>query len=588
MRTVAFVVYSLAVAALAVCAAAGALPDDAASLPLASLLALAQDALAHGKSNDALQIYDHCLERDPADFATLYKRATVRLASGHLTRARDGFHEVLAVREYDQAHLQLARIHAKLAEYDDARGEIDTFLRTAKKDRGAADKDVLDAEQLRKDVVSAQKASTAAKKARSARMPQPEACITSATAALQLSAHSLELRLLRAECAFLAHDFESAVGDLSRASALSPTLPQHLLVRIALLSSFFVPPLSDRPEIPPDALQSLKRCLSADPDSKTCAKPLKQLKQLEKDFAKLRNWIDAGRWMEVAVAVAGSSTKEGVLSRVRGMLEAYQKPLTRTAKEDEAPLPSTMSSSAEENDLARFSPLLQVLQSTLCKAYVQLDSRKASAACAAALELDPEDTWGLVGRGDDLMKKEEWDEAVRVFSQAFEATGRSDRAVLDRLQKAQRLLKQSKNKDYYKILGVSRDADDKTIKRAYRKGTLKAHPDKEGGSEEKMAELNQAYEVLSNPELRSRFDAGEDPNDPHAGQGSPFGPGGGNPFGGGGQPIFFQSGGSHFGGGGGGFQQFFQHQQQAGGGGGQQFFQQFGGGGGGGPHFRWG
>ncbi|POY74059.1 hypothetical protein BMF94_2871 [Rhodotorula taiwanensis] len=574
MRTVALVVYTLT-AALAACAAG--LPDNAADLPLASLLSLAQDALSQGKSNDALQIYDHCLERDPTDFATLYKRATVRLASGHLARAKDGFRDALAVRDYDLAHLQLAKIHAKLAEYDDARGELDTFLRAAKKDRGKTDKDVVDAEQLRKDVVAAQKDVAAAKKARSSKPPRAEQCITASTSALQLSPQSLELRLLRAECAFLAHDFDSAIGDLSRAASLSPTLPQHLLVRIALLSSFFVPPANDRPEIPLDALQSLKRCLSADPDSKTCAKPLKQLKQLERDFAKLRNWIDAGKWMEVAVAIAGSSTKEGVLPRVKAMLETYQKPVAKTAKLDEVALPPTSASGAEGADgLAKFSPLLHSLQSTLCKAYIQLDSRKASAACAAALELDPEDTWGLVGRGDDLMKKEEWDEAVRVLSSAFEATGRSDRAVMEKLQKAQRLLKQSKSKDYYKILGVARDADAKTIKRAYRKGTLKAHPDKEGGSEEKMAQLNEAYEVLSNPELRARFDAGDDPNDPTSGQGSPFGHGGGSPFGAGGQPVFFQSGGSPFGGGG-GFQQFFQQQ----GGGGQQFF-------GGQQQFRWG
>ncbi|KAG0662003.1 hypothetical protein C6P46_003708 [Rhodotorula mucilaginosa] len=583
MRTVALVVYSLA-AALAVCAAG--LPDNASDLPLSSLLSLAQDALAQGKSSDALQIYDHCLERDPADFATLYKRATVRLASGHLARAKDAFREVLALREYDLAHLQLAKIHAKLAEYDDAKTEIDHFLRSAKKQRPKGDKDLKDADELRKQVVAAQKDLAVAKKARASKPPQPERCVTASTSALQLSPQSLELRLLRAECSLLAHDFDSAIGDLSRASALSPTLPQHLLVRIALLSAFFTPPPHDRPEISADALLSLKRCLSADPDSKTCAKPLKALKALEKDLARLRNWIDAGnKWMETAVALAGSSTKEGIVPRVREMLELYQKPLVRRAGRakddvDEAPLPATGG-----DDLAKYSPLLRTLQSTLCKAYVHLDSRKASAACAAALELDSEDTWGLVARADELMKKEEWEEAVRVLSAAFEATGRTDRAIHDRLTKAQRLLKQSKSKDYYKILGVARDADAKTIKRAYRKATLKAHPDKEGGSEEKMAQLNEAYEVLSNPELRARFDAGDDPNDPQSGQGgSPFGGGG---FGGGGQPIFFQQSGSFGGGGGGGgFQQFFQ--QQAGGAGGQQFFQQFGGNGGGGAQFRWG
>ncbi|BGP47093.1 hypothetical protein JCM10450v2_002945 [Rhodotorula kratochvilovae] len=563
---------ALALVALALAGLARAsLPDNAADLPLAHLLQLAQDSLAQGKSNDALALYDHCLERDPQDFATLYKRATVRLAAGHLAKAKDAFHDVLAIREYDLAHLQLAKIHAKLAEYDEAKGEIDTFLRAAQKDKGNHDKEVKEADDLRKQVLSAHKEYLAAQKALAHSPPKLDRCLSSSSSAIHVSPQSLSLRLLRAECALLAHDFDAAIGDLSRASSLSPTLPQHLLVRIALLSALFT---DHGLSVPTETHASLKRCLSADPDSKTCAKPLKALKKLEKELAQLRNWVEAGRWTEAAVNIAGGSNREGVLPTVKTLLETYQKPIKRGAPADQSPLPKG------DDGLARASPLLRELTSTLCRAYVTLNSRKAAAACRDALALDPEDTWGLVGQADELMKEENWEEAVRVLSAAFEATGRSDRAVHERLQKAQRLLKQSKSKDYYKILGVSRDADDKTIKRAYRKATLKAHPDKEGGSEEKMAALNEAYEVISNPELRARFDAGEDPNDPHSGHGG-FPGGGGHPFGGagggGGQQFFFQQGGSPFGAGaGGGFQQFFQQAAGGAGGGGQQY------------QFRWG
>lgn len=146
---------ALALVALALAAVARAsLPDNAADLPLTSLLALAQDALAQGKSHDALSIYDHCLEREPGDFATLYKRASVRLATGQLAKARDGFLDVLKVREYDVVHLQLAKIHAKLAEFADAKRELDTYLKTAKKEKGAADKEVKEAEELVRSVIS--------------------------------------------------------------------------------------------------------------------------------------------------------------------------------------------------------------------------------------------------------------------------------------------------------------------------------------------------------------------------------------------------------------------------------------------------
>ena len=64
-------------------------------------------------------------------------------------------------------------------------------------------------------------------------------------------------------------------------------------------------------------------------------------------------------------------------------------------------------------------------------------------------------------------------------------------------------------KDYYRILGVDRKADDKTIKSAYRKLARKHHPDvaKGAGAAEKFKEINEAYEVLSDPEKRRRYDS---------------------------------------------------------------------------------
>ena len=88
-----------------------------------------------------------------------------------------------------------------------------------------------------------------------------------------------------------------------------------------------------------------------------------------------------------------------------------------------------------------------------------------------------------------------------------------------------------------------------------RTAAKQAHPDK-GGSEAKMAAVNEAYEVLSDPELRQRFDNGDDPNDPMAGQGGgPFFQGGGFP---GGFAQFFQQAGSQGGFQGGGFPGGFQ------------------------------
>ena len=87
-------------------------------------------------------------------------------------------------------------------------------------------------------------------------------------------------------------------------------------------------------------------------------------------------------------------------------------------------------------------------------------------------------------------------------------------------------------RDYYEVLGVEKGAADEQIKRAYRKLAAKYHPDvnHEPDAEAKFKEINEAYEVLSDAEKRSRYDqfgfAGVDPNfNPNAGFGGGFGGG---------------------------------------------------------------
>lgn len=77
--------------------------------------------------------------------------------------------------------------------------------------------------------------------------------------------------------------------------------------------------------------------------------------------------------------------------------------------------------------------------------------------------------------------------------------------------------------DYYEVLGVGRDATAEQIKRAYRKKAMQVHPDvtSDPDAEEKFKAVNEAYEVLSDPQKKSIYDRGGDPA--HAGAGGGFG-----------------------------------------------------------------
>jgi len=87
-------------------------------------------------------------------------------------------------------------------------------------------------------------------------------------------------------------------------------------------------------------------------------------------------------------------------------------------------------------------------------------------------------------------------------------------------------------KDYYEILGVSRDASQDEIKRAYRKLAHQYHPDKGQGDEAKFKEVNEAYQVLGNDQKRKAYDAyGPGFNQAGGGGFGGFNYQGGNPFG---------------------------------------------------------
>lgn len=148
--------------------------------------------------------------------------------------------------------------------------------------------------------------------------------------------------------------------------------------------------------------------------------------------------------------------------------------------------------------------------------------------CSEALTLDPNSVYGHLHKSRVHLAAENYDAAIASLNSAKESASlhhdeaaqtEAQKLINTLLQEAHVELKRSKTKDYYKVLGLDRDADPRQIKSAYRKLTKQHHPDKAAqqgitkeDAEKKMSAINEAYEVLSNPELRARFDRGDDPN----------------------------------------------------------------------------
>ena len=90
----------------------------------------------------------------------------------------------------------------------------------------------------------------------------------------------------------------------------------------------------------------------------------------------------------------------------------------------------------------------------------------------------------------------------------------------------------ARNRDYYQILGLQRNATPEEVKKAYRKMALKYHPDRNSESEQskkiaqrKFQDVSDAYSVLSDPKKKGMFDQGVDPLNPETASGGAGGPG---------------------------------------------------------------
>lgn len=442
---------------------------------------------AAGDFSSALDQYHSACDADPKAYMNFFKRATVYLATGRTNHAMKDLARVLDLKpELDSARVRLAELRVKDGSYAKAREDYKLMPKNVASAPALAQIDNVEA------LVSAGQQLQAA--------GQHVKAIEAYTQAIDISPQFVSLRMKRAACYDATGQYGQAVGDVSRAVKLKSGNVEgyYLLSRMHFKTG-------DRAE----ALSAIRECVKLDDGHKEAFKFYKMLKKFNKAMDKVDKNFEMSRFAEGITNVEKARVLE---------------------------VENTFTYQNELNE-------------RLCLANSKLKkTEEAFTTCNATLALNPKNIEAMVIRSELWQEQGEFQNAIDDLKVADEASpDENNKHIKDKLARAEKLLKQSLKRDYYKILGLPRTCTKKEISKAYRNLAMEWHPDKHvDKSEEEQAEVEakfmdiaSAKEVLSDPKMRQQFDNGEDPLD--AEQERERNQGGFNPFGGG-QRFHFRHG----------------------------------------------
>ncbi|XP_031548748.1 dnaJ homolog subfamily C member 3-like [Actinia tenebrosa] len=435
--------------------------------------------LSSGQLNDALIHYHAAVDGDPENFLPHFQRATVFMALGRSKSALPDLDRVLELKpEFYQARLQRGNVLLKQGCLDEAHIDYEAVLRYSP-DNPESLQQLSVIEPVKRNVADAKHA---------IERGDCQHAIELLGTAIEVAPWDPELRLMRAECYERLGDLVKAISDIKPTTKLINDNTQGYL-RMSQLHY-------EMGELE-DALREIRECLKLDQDHKECHPFYKKMKKLNKLLTGAQDLINKEEY-----AAATEKLKKAL------KVEAH------------------------------IRPIVGKMRRQLCHCHVKLHAPKeAIKECNLALQLNENDVDALCDRAEAHILEDNFSEAVKDYQKAKNINDQLHK-VQEGLERAQRLLKQSKKRDYYKILGIKRNASKKEITKAYRKLAVKWHPDQfKEPQEKKKAEkhfidIAAAKEVLTDPEKRQKYDNGEDPLDPdqQGGGGWPF-QHGGFPFG---------------------------------------------------------
>lgn len=442
-------------------------------------LDLGKKLLAAGQLTEALSHYHAAVEGDPHNYLTYFKRAAVYLAMGRSKSALPDLDEVINLRpDFSKARMERGNIKLKQGDLDAALDDFETILNVDHNNQAALSQ-IHVIEPLKEEI----RQGTAAMQ-----MGDFGTAIHLLSRAIEACPWDPSLRKLRAECYEVTGEIIKSIGDLKPTLKLIPDNTDGF---------YKISKLHYEIGEADESLKEVRECLKLDPDHPKCFQHYKKVKKLVKFMNDAQRLIDEEKYSDALLK-----------------LKAAFK--------------------VEPEESAYYTRLM----GDICHCQMKMgQTSDAIKSCTDVLGVDQNDLEAYCDRADAYLFDENYDAAIKDFQAAKNINGDFRRAQ-EGLDKSQKLMKQSKKRDYYKILGLKRNASKRDVLKTYRRLAVKWHPDHYKGTDRKKAEkmfidIAAAKEVLSDPEKRQKFDNGEDPLDPdqHNQGHSPFGGDGGFPFG---------------------------------------------------------
>ncbi|XP_058125350.1 dnaJ homolog subfamily C member 7 isoform X2 [Anopheles ziemanni] len=434
---------------------------------------ISQQTLAEEKKNagneeykskrydDALRLYTEAINLSPDTAAYYGNRSACHMMRGDYRAALNDVKKAISIDEkYEKGYIRMAKCSLVLGDVVGTEQAIRKFLSFDPSNTALRDEITL-LKQLR---------DFNEKAAACYDLKDYRTCLFHCDNAIKIAPASIQNKLLKAECLAMLHRFEEA-GNIA-ITIMQSNSANADAIYVRGLTLYYCDNLEK-------GLLHFERALMLDPDHKKAKAMRQKAKQLKEKKETGNELFKTGKF--------------------RPALTTYSEAL------EIDPLNKDINSKLYYNRALVNSKLGNL--------------REAITDCTKALSLNEKYMKALLQRAKLHYNMENYEEAVKDYEKAL----KHDRSmeIKNLLKDAKLQLKKSKRKDYYKILGVTKQASEDEIKKAYRKRALVHHPDRHANAtdeekkeqERKFKELGEAYTVLSDPVKKSRYDSGQDLED---------------------------------------------------------------------------